>query len=172
MSEQISVGGFEARFYNLKTHIGLVLAEARVKGVNTIITRTPLKVEMLEPGQIEAHINEEGLKVFLDEQAPGGLQNFEVELTDGKIKLLATMTMIIPIRAAAVCTLRIVDGRQIFVDLESVDVFGVGATGLVEGHLQKVNPVLDVSELPLDIKLESLEIKEGLIVLHGKAKPK
>jgi hypothetical protein len=172
MGEQISIGGFEARFYNVKTPMGLVLTEARVKGVNTIIGHKPLHVEMLKPGDIEAHINEQALAVFLNEEAPGGLQNFQVELKDGKIALQATMTMIIPIKAAAVCTLRIVDGRQIFVDLESVDVFGVGATGLVESHLAKVNPVLDVSTLPLDVLLKDVTIKEGLVIVTGTAQPK
>jgi hypothetical protein len=99
MGEQISIGGFEARFYNVKTPMGLVLTEARVKGVNTIISHKPLHVEMLKPGDIEAHINEQALAVFLNEEAPGGLQNFQVELKDGKIALQATMTMIIPIKA-------------------------------------------------------------------------
>lgn len=172
VGQQIAIGAFEARFENVKTHLGLVLSTVHVQGSNVIVSREPAGVEMLEPGQVEVKIDEQALKVYLDEQAPGGLRNFEVEIEGGKMRLHATLVMLVPIKAAAVCTLRIVDGRQIFVDLASVEVFGVGATGLVEGHLAKINPVLDVKDIPLDVKLDSVDLEDGYVLVRGTARPK
>ena len=171
MPDQVAIGGFEARFYNVKTPMGLVITEARVKGVNAVISTDPVKVEMLKPGEFEAFIDEKALTVFLDEQAPGGLRDFEIELKEGKLFVKASLVVIVPMRASAVCTLRIVDGKQVFVDVESVDVMGVGAKGLVEGHLSKVNPVLDVADLPLKVELSSIAVEDAKVVVKGTAKP-
>lgn len=171
MGEQISVGQFEATFRNLKTPMGLVIDEARLACVNTVVRTDPFKVEMLEPGTIEAKIGEQALAVFLEQKAPGGMRGFEIELKDGKVYVQASITMIIPMRVSAVCTLRIEGERQVFVDLASVDVMGVGATGLVEGHIAKINPVLDVADLPIDVRLKTIEVVDGKVVVKGEAKP-
>lgn len=166
----------EARLYNLKTPMGLVLKEVRVKGVNLVASLPGEKsakpvVEILEPATFEAFVDAEALKVFLDDRAPGGLRDFEIELVPGKIIAKATATVVIPIRASAVCTLRLEGERQLFVDIESVDLMGVGAKGLVEGQLAKVNPVLDAADLPLDIRLKEVEIVDGAIKLSGTGRP-
>ena len=171
MGEQIAIGRLEARFYNLKTPMGLVITEARIKGVNVIVATDPIMVKMSKPGEFEAFIDATALKVFLDEQAPGGLRDFEVDLKEGKLFVKATAVVIVPMRASAVCSLRIVEGEQIHVDLESVDVMGVGAKGLVEGHLAKVNPVLDVADLPLKVKLLSIGVEDAKVVVRGTASP-
>ena len=171
MGEQISVGQFEATFRNLKTPIGLVIDEARLTGVNTVVQMDPLRIEMLEPGTIEAKIGEQALAVFLEQKAPGGMRGFEIALKAGKVYVQASITMIIPMKVSAVCSLRIQDERQIFVDLGSVDVMGVGATGLVEGHIARINPVLDVADLPINVRLKTIEVVDGKVVVKGEAKP-
>lgn len=183
MAGQISVGGFEARLYNIKAAIGLVVREARVKGVNLIASLPTgdgmhqeggagqAPIQMLAPGSFEAFVDPRSLEVFLDERAPGGLRDFEVQFGEGKIYAKATATVIIPVRASAVCTLRIEDERQLFVDIQSVELMGVGAKGLVEGQLAKVNPVLDVADLPLEIRLKNVEIVNGAIHISGSIRP-
>lgn len=168
MENQLAAGGFEARLYNLKTHIGLVIKEARVRGANLIARISPPGAEMLEPADFEAHIDAQGLAVFLDERSPGGLKDFEVEIGPGKIDVRATASMIVPIRVRASCSLRIDNERRLYVDLLSAEVMGVGAAGLVEGQIEKINPVLDVKDLlPVETRLKTVEIGEGLIVLKG-----
>src|SRR5688500_11930774 len=45
MGEQIASGGLEARFYILMTPMGLVITEARIKGVNVIVATDPIMVK-------------------------------------------------------------------------------------------------------------------------------
>ena len=97
-------------------------------------------------------------------ESPGGLKDFQVELKDGKIFVRASLMIM---KAHAVCTLRIENKKTLFVDLESVDVMGVGARNLVQSQLDKINPILDTNDLPVDAELTDYEISDGRLVLHG-----
>jgi hypothetical protein len=126
-------------------------------------------VTMAQAGTLEALILEPNLAAFLNKQAPGGLKDFQVELKEGKIHVQASVMIM---KASAVCNLRIQDGTTLYVDLESVDVMGVGAKHMVQSQLDKINPVLDTKDLPLDAYLTGYEISEGRLILRGNLSPK
>lgn len=129
----------------------------------------PFALKMQQPGEIEAKVSGAAVAEFLDKKAPGGLRDFQVNVKDGQLFINATAKMIFDVKAGAVCKLRIVDARQIFVDLVSVDVMGVGAKNLVQQQLDQVNPILDVAQFPLDVELQSVEANDGFITVKGAA---
>ncbi|HVL37858.1 MAG TPA: LmeA family phospholipid-binding protein [Fimbriimonadaceae bacterium] len=172
-SQDVGIGSWDATVRKLATPMGLVVDEVRLRAsAETAITTKPFAVTLEKPATLEARISEQGLAAFLNAQSPGGLKDFQVQLSDGKVTASASARMLIEIRATAVCTLKIVDGRQIWVELQQVEVFGgINAKGLVEGQLEKVNPVLDVSDLPLRVILTGVAIDSGYVIVYGEALP-
>jgi len=165
------VGAFGASFDRLTLPMGLTVDHVLIEGAQATIQADPFRIALSEPGRIEAHVSQDNLAAFLNKEAPGGLRDFSVAIREGKLFVTATAKMIFEIKAEAICTLRIVDGTKLMVDLESVEMMGVGAKSLVEQQLDKVNPVLDASQFPLKVTLQSVDAKDGEIVLTGTAEP-
>jgi hypothetical protein len=168
----VSIGTFQATFRDVLLPFGLNLDQVHLNATEASIDQAPAQLNLSQPADITVTVLEKSLCAFLEKEGPGGLHDFEVKLDDDKVFVHASMKMIVEIRAAAVCSLRIVDGKQLWVQLEEVDVLGVGAKGLVEKQLEKINPVLDVSSFPLDIELRSVATAAGELVVKGTARPK
>ncbi len=148
--------------------MGLVINGVTLTASQVHLQKDPFKVQVPEPGTLQALILAPNLADFLNQQAPGGLKDFKVELRDGKIHVQASIMIM---KALAVCTLRIQDGTQLFVDLESVDVMGVGAKNMVQNQLDKINPVLNAADLPIQAKLTGYEIADGRLIIQGQITP-
>ncbi len=168
----ISVGDFTAHLENLTLPMGLTLARMDLKGSGLDWQKEPFSIQLASPGTFEAHLKDEELTSFLEKQAPGGLKSFKVQAKDGKLFVDAVKSLIFDVPAKAVCTLRIVDGRQLFVDLESVEILGAGAKNLVQAQLDKINPVLDVDTFPVDAVLSKVTAADGVVKVEGTVSPK
>ncbi|MEQ1823935.1 MAG: DUF2993 domain-containing protein [Fimbriimonadaceae bacterium] len=167
--DQITVGAFGASFDNVMLPMGLMLNHVLIQGKAGTIFTDPLNIQLDSPGQVEVHVHESSLSAFLEKESPAGMRDVNISAQSGVIKLKATVKVLFEIKAEALCTLKIVNGKQLFVVLESVEMAGVGAKSLAEQQLEKINPVLDVADLPLNLTLESVRIENGEIVLHGTA---
>lgn len=168
----MEVGQLDATFNDLVLPFGLTVDVVRLTGANVRLRHDPFAIELEQPGQVAVALGEANLQDFLEKEAPGGLRDFQIKLTEGKVFVEASVRVVLDIRATAICTLRIVDGTQLWVDLEEVEVLGVGARSLVEKQLEKINPVLDVSSFPLDIELQKVTVLDGQVVLQGLARPR
>lgn len=168
MAETIRAGAWAATFADLETSVGLAIEELTLQAEETRIDTDPFVVTM-KPAEMEAKISAQAVANFLELKAPGGLSAFAVTLDDGKVIIEASARMLVVIRARVVCTLRIANGKQIWVDLASADGVPSPARGLVESNLAKVNPVFDAKDLPLDVTLTEVTVDDGMIVLHGTA---
>lgn len=153
--------------------MGLVVDDIQVDGQTTTIAVDPIGVRMDTPGNLVANVAALDLASFLDLKAPGGLRDFAVAIREGFVYVEATAKMIVEMRAKVTCTLRIDEGKRLFVDLQSVDVMGMGGMkGLVQGHLDQINPVLDADDLPLAVVLDEVIADHDRITLRGKAAPR
>lgn len=128
-------------------------------------------ITVAEPGTLEVFVSEASLASFLDTQAPAGLKNFKVQARDGKLFVHAVKTVIVDLKASAVCSLVIEDWRKLIVVLESVDVAGAGIKNLIQAQLDKINPIFDLSDLPVNGALETISMEKGGVVLFGSVSP-
>jgi hypothetical protein len=172
MPETLDIDAMSAAFKRVKIHIGLVVDEIRITGKATHLVREPFSIKLDEPAKIEADILQDDVLHFLATTAPGGLSNFRVRMDEGKIFVDATMQIMITVPVSAVCTLRIDEGKRLFIDLESVAVLGGAPKSLVQKQLDAINPVFDLSTVPVDGVLESVEIESGKALLKGHLAPK
>lgn len=168
----LAIGSLEAVFRSVRLPVGLVIDELRIEGDDPECTFDPFRLHLDHPGKLQVTLGEAAVSRFLNEQAPGGLRDFIVTMKSGQIVVQATARVLIDIRATATCTLRIVEGKCIYVDLEALDsVGGSAARGLVEGQLAKINPIVDARHYPLDIVLTRIEISDGRVDVFGTVAP-
>ena len=133
------------------------------------ISVKPFELKLQQAAEIEARVGEKSLAEFLNDMAPGGLSGFHAECIDGQIRVKAKAKFIVDIPVEAVCTLRIQDGRELHVELVSVNVLGGGATSLVEDQIKKVNPILKRDDVPFDFEMNTVEIADHAVIIKGRA---
>src|SRR5207248_8244772 len=108
---------------------------------------------------------------FLAKSVQGGLRDFAVRMEDGKIFVEASMQILVSVPVSAVCTLRIDEGKRLFIDLESVSVLGSAPKSKVQKQLDAINPVFDLAALPVEGSLDSVEVANGKATLKGRLAP-
>lgn len=170
-SSRASVGAWEVVLNDLVTPIGLTIAAVVIHGDGASFKTVPFAYEMDGEADLEAMIHESALEAFVKTKVPDNVQEIWLSLLPDKVHIRAVVRMIISVTANAICTLRIEDGKRVYVVLESVEVLGAGVKGLVQKQLDAINPVLDVSDIPLEVRLTEIRIEEGRLVATGKAKP-
>jgi hypothetical protein len=169
----LDVGHVAARLLAVALPMGLVLDEVIIEGEGLHIEKHPFSVSLSQPGSLLVRVGAASLAAFLEIKAPGGLSGFQVGIANGEITVNARATIIITLNVGAVCKLRIEDESRLFVDLVRVEsIGGTGAHNLVQRQLDSINPVMDVADLPLAARLETVEMENEWIVLRGTVAPK
>lgn len=169
---KVDVETYEAHLTGVILPMGLRLDRIHLSGVGLSILAKPFEAKVQRPGRLEVVITDIDVAKFLDQEAPAGLKNFQVEIVAGKLIVSAVKNMIIDVKARAICTLRVMGGTQLFVDLEAADVMGAGnIKGLLEKQLEELNPVFDTADLPLNARITTVEAEAGRILLRGEVAP-
>lgn len=163
----VSATSLRAELRRLCLPQGLVVDRIEVEGGEVAVQTEPFGLRATT-SKVRATLAALDIADFLSREAPGGLKDFAVAIRGGKLYIEATARVLVEVRAKAVCTLRIDHGTAVYVDLESVDVMGLGAKGMVQNQLDQINPVLNVADLPVAIVLESIEADHDSVVLTGR----
>lgn len=167
---RVHVEAFGARLGRVTLPMGLVLDRLSISASNAEINTDPFEVRLDKWGSLEAELTSADLAAFLNHKAPANVRDFEVRVLDGFIEVTATAKVIVELRVTAICSLRIHDQRKLVVHLERVE--GVPmAHGMIQGQLDQINPVLDVSTLPLEIELDAIEADQDTVRVLGRARP-
>lgn len=170
--QRVQVGSLHAEFSQLTLPIGLTLDRVVVDGGGLSIQDDPLKFELPAPGSLRVELSGPSLASFLERLAPAGMRGFDVQCRDGKIHVDAVKKVILDVKVHTVLTLRIVDRKAIYVDLESVEAMGASLKNLVQSQLDTINPVVSVDDFPVDATLDRVEIADGRVNMFGQVSPK
>lgn len=165
--KSLRVGSLEAKFGRIELEFGLVVESFEVSADGGSADLNPFALHLNQPGVAKAVVTEQAISDLLTKQAPGGLKDFQVSISGGLIYVEAKAQIVVSIPVKAVCTLEIEDGKRLMVRLKQVDVMGGGPKHLVESQLAKINPIFDAGDLPIDVRLETVEADAGLVVLRG-----
>ena len=161
--ESLKVGSVKAVFRDIELDFGLLVGSFEVTVDRAAVTLDPFAFDMALPGKAVAVVTERAIGQLLAAQAPPQVKDFEVSISGGKIYVTAKAQVIVTIPVKAVCFLEIVGGHSVYV-------MGGAAKNLVESQIEKVNPVLTVSDLPVPVELQSVECESGRVTLHGVVK--
>jgi hypothetical protein len=170
-SRTLEIGSFEAVLHDVLLPMGLNVQTVKLSGLGLKCSSHPLTANADEPGKLEVFVAEKDLANFLNKTSPAGLKNISVEAKDGTLHINATKTVLIDVKAFAICSLRIVDGKRLFVDLESIDIMGAGPKQLIQSQLDKINPVVDTADFPVNATLDTVIVAQGGIHLLGRVEP-
>ncbi|MBX3111657.1 MAG: LmeA family phospholipid-binding protein [Fimbriimonadaceae bacterium] len=169
--EKLEFERMEARFDGILLHVGLRVDSFTLSSDAATVSWPPFALTADGAARARVEVSEGSVAKFLDAKTPASLQAFKVKCTGGKVVCEASVKMVVEISAKATCTLRIEGGRQVYVDVESVDVMGGPAKKLIEAQLAKINPILDASEFPMRVDLDSVTVDKGSIVVTGTVRP-
>jgi hypothetical protein len=167
----IGVGTLEAVAQAVRLPVGLVLDKVTLSGSRWAFTVDPFAAVAGEPARVEVEIGEASLQQFLNQTAPGGLEAFRVQLHGGKAIVDAVKRMFVPVPARAICSVRIVEGTQLYVDVEDAAMLGGTVKGLVQSQMEQLNPILNIADLPWTVRLTDAVIDGGKLILRGTAVP-
>jgi hypothetical protein len=151
--------------------MGLNVDSVKISAEGLQFETDPFVATVRQPGTFEVFVGDDSLCRFIEKKAPSNLRNIKVQSAQGRLNVRASVVMLIELPATGVCTLRIVNNRYLYVDLESVNVMGAGATSLVQSQIEKLNPILDVEEFPVRATLDQVDIVEGGVRILGTVAP-
>lgn len=166
---RVSADSLVATLHGVMLDIGLRLDEVRIESRGASLGGDPMGLSLTEAAHAEVRVGPESLKRYLESKGPDVLREIEIAFRDGLIHIDAVARIMFEVSVKASCHLRIEDGKRLLVELDHVDVAGIGGRGLVQGQIDKINPVFDAADLPLDLTLEAVTIQDTAIVLTGRA---
>ncbi len=170
-NHRVEVGPFAFNFKDVLLPMGLTVANVDIRGDGGTLDSSPFALNLARPGSMEATVTESALMAFLQDKDLGGMHSISISAEGGKLHVKAKKTVLVDLKITAVASLRIVDGSQLWIDIESVDVMGAGAKNLVQSQLAKVNPVLDTKDLPIQATMTEIVIGDGVVILRGTVAP-
>jgi hypothetical protein len=144
--------------------IGLTLDEVIVSGHDVVVDADPFSIHLGRDASAVVRVSCESIANFLG-SLKLGLRDVSVSTFEGQLKVGATAVVLVPIRATALCSLAVRDGKALDIVLHSAE--PSAARGLIEKQLAGINPVLDLSTLPLDLVIEGVEIADGWVEVRG-----
>jgi hypothetical protein len=146
--------------------MGLVVEEITLKTESAGYDSRKNTLDMSKPGVVRARVTADDLANFLAGEFPAPLRDPKVELIPGFVLVSATAKVLIEITATAKCLLEVRNRSELHVVLVEVDKGGP-VQGLVEGQLDRINPVIKAEDFPIPVNLDTVEIGLDGIVLTG-----
>lgn len=144
-----------------------MIAEAEVKSEGIEISMKPLLVTKGMKASIRAVIRADDLREHLERTKPGGLAAFNVTMEADEITVTGVTKLLIPVQVGARGRLVFSNARLEFVP-ERAEVAGVPAPeGMVREQLDKINPILDLSELPLEVSDPEFRMQNGFLTVRA-----
>lgn len=146
--------------------IGLTIDEAVVSGHDVEVGTDPFSIHLGKDASAVVRVSCESIAKFLGSLSLG-LRDVSVSTSEGMLKVVATAVVLVPIRAVVMCSLVVRDGQALDIVLESAE--PGAARGLIEKQLGGINPVLDLSAVPMNLVIERVEVEDGWVVVRGVA---
>lgn len=163
----LKIGSLSISARNIELDFGLTIASFDISSGPGSAVIDPFNLKLDEPGKMTATVTDQSVAQLLQKQSPPQVKDFRVQLLDQKILVDCTANIIVSIPVKAVCTLEIVNKNQLFVRLQDVDAMGGKATNIISSQIDKINPVLDAKDLPVNVEFTSVDCSDNLITLHG-----
>jgi hypothetical protein len=169
MPDEVRLQSLEAKAFGIILPMGLRVDEVQLTSGPARAETDPFRLFLDQPGRILAIIEETSVAEYLNELAPGGLKGFTVACADEVIRINAIAKILFEVAVEAELTLVVEDERRLMVVLQSAEVKGADARKLVEGQLDRINPIFDVKDFPVPMRIERVEVRDQAIWVHGLA---
>ncbi len=157
---------------NLTLENGLLIDNVTLTGKNLEYDPISQRINVPEPGKLVAQLSAASVYRFLETNPPENVKDLDVMLGEGVIVVTAKVQSLISVGIEATGKLVAANGAMIEFLPTSVRVAGFGAPSrLVESVLSQINPLLDLSDLPIPITVTSIEVRPDGITIAADAGP-
>jgi hypothetical protein len=147
---------------------GFRIEHVAVSVPQPVLPLGPLRASVGTAADIRITVLADDVATYLEGKQPSGLSAFRVTAENGKLRVVATVRLMLPMEVGAEGTLNFVDGKLSFVPSRT-EIAGVGAPeGLVREQLDKINPLIDITGWPAVAAIHAIDLADGRITLHGK----
>lgn len=170
-NQSASIGPWEIAFQDFMTPVGLVVSAVRLWGDGAALQTEPFTYTLQNDARVQALIHQASLEAFIKTNLPDNMSDVSVTLKPGKVVVKGKVKVILPVGVTATCTLRVVEGTKVYVDLETVEMLGAGVKTLVQKQIDAINPVLDTADWPVDVNLDEVRVEKGRVVAEGTVVP-
>lgn len=171
MGDRLTVNEWAAEFRWIETPVGLVINELTIRGDRALISPNPFGIETEVPATWRALVVRDALQMLLESKAPENLRAIDVRVEPKGIIVAAKAKIVIEVPVEVVCSLEIVDGRELWAKVIGVSVGGGPARSFIQRELDKLNPLIDSKGLPLDLHFDSVEYRPGEVIIGGTLAP-
>ena len=101
------------RIEGLMLPIGLEIDEAAVSGSDVVVLTDPFSLKLGPGATAIVRVSCESVRKYLSTLDIAGLRDVTVETEGGLLKVSGTVTVLIPIRATALCALVVREGKML-----------------------------------------------------------
>lgn len=115
----------------------------------------------------EAILTPASVQVFLAARVPEAVQDVRVAFEGGVLVVRARVTLLVTLDVTIRVELVLEQATRLVANVVSVEP-GL-ARGLIEAEIAKANPLLDASELPVPLRLDSVSVEPDAVVLSASA---
>lgn len=141
---------------------GLRMAEGEVSFDAPIVSVKPFSIPEGTICHATLVFLDKDVQAYLEAKRPGNLSDFRVTAKDGEIKIVAVARFLVPVEVGAIGVLEFADGKLNFVP-RRIEAGGMNAESLARPYLERVNPLVDLTGLPVRADVQSLDIGGGAI---------
>jgi|GEM_PF-6335033 len=164
----VHIGSGTLVLENLLLPMGLNIQTIQLSGGAITIQRPSLKVDLDSPADIEAEVSASDLQNFLQTKMPFKLSDMTLEIRDQRVWVKGAVKMLVTLQASVECEIVILNKTQLVAELRQVQVQGVGAQSLFQNALDSINPVFDLSDLPVSGEITEVLCEKNRIKVFGK----
>lgn len=141
---------------------GLRMAEGEVTFDAPIVSVKPFAIPEGTICHATLMFLDQDVQAYLEAKRPGSLSGFRVTAKDGEITIIAVARLLLPVEVGAVGVLEFSEGKLIFVP-RRIEAGGMNAESIARPYLDRVNPLVDLTGLPVRAEVQSLDIGGGVI---------
>lgn len=162
---EIAANSFQGQVGGLKLPNGLTVSNLYLNSGPLLYAHDIKKLTFAEPSKVVAEVSLQDLQHFIAPKLPNNISQLNVKSRNGQLVLTGRVTVLLPIPFEAVLALAVVDSKALFVHLVSVTAVGFDAKGLVQGTIDKMNPVVTIDDIPVEGTMDDVTVLENEVRL-------
>lgn len=162
-----ALGGLQLHIQRLSLPDVPVIDRIAFSGGEAKYDESAMAIDTTTPYQVTAEISEADLCAFVRTKMPDRMRLRDLRITPSGIEFTAEAVIIVPIPIRLLLRLETVDGNELRVVADDVNVLGAGPKNIVQNQLSQLNPILRTSDLPVPVKFDSADHADAKVIIKG-----
>lgn len=162
-----ALGGLQLHIQRLSLPDIPVIDRIAFSGGEAKYDEPGMAIETVNRYVVTADITESDLCAFVRTKMPDRMRLRDLRVSPTGIKFTAEAVIIVPIPIRLMLRLEVVDGNELRIVADDVNVLGAGPKNLVQSQLQQLNPLLRTSDLPVPVQFDSVEHTDAKVIIKG-----